>query len=428
MNSLKEADVENLFASNENQQLEDTILDQMLNLTDPQPSEVEGSRLLSESLGPLESLERDGSSKLFHPGKLDMLNGQMEPQFFDCTANKMVPVSDALLSRMSEPSSFATIAESPTNSDAPVSPRSSIQTRNSEFNLSWDDVPGFPPSSHVVPQSSIYQFSGYDNHLASRRASLPENGMSHFTQFPDLSSGRKRVVSWADLGSHSFETKEIDRNDQQSSQSLYGRRFSLHLPVHTTHQASKFYPPNNGYPEYGTMDLSLRNQFNLPIDCEPLADNKSKAHPYHGNYLPKPKSKEHMKPAGEKKAYNKRDSQASKLANPEQPVEMLDDFSDSNIDTKDLDPDEELLDSPKQSQTVVERRLSRRRERNRLAARRSREKRNQFLRELEQLNQSLNSENGALKASLCEALRELQILRAATSSNPNLASASSTSD
>ncbi|ORX96448.1 hypothetical protein K493DRAFT_314505 [Basidiobolus meristosporus CBS 931.73] len=65
-------------------------------------------------------------------------------------------------------------------------------------------------------------------------------------------------------------------------------------------------------------------------------------------------------------------------------------------------------------QNVVEKRLNRRRERNRLAARRSREKRTQFLRDLEGLNQALRNENNALKAKLCDVLQELEALRAAS--------------
>ncbi|KAK9767190.1 hypothetical protein K7432_003189 [Basidiobolus ranarum] len=434
MNSLKEtATQEHLFSTNEEHELDDTILDQMLKLTDSQASEAEGSRILSESLNHLEALDNASSSKLYREDKLDILNGDVNQPFFDCTEDKMVPVSDAILNRISQGSSYVSLAESPTNSDSPISPLS-MQSRNDGFNLPWDSVQGFTATSHMIPPNSMYQYSNYDPHsLISRRASLPENDITHFTEFPDTSNGRKRVVSWADLDSHSFGAKDLERNNQHTSQTLYARRFSLHLPVQSNNTNSKFYYPNNVFSEdYGatemlqksSMDINLRNQMNFPISHESLTKTKVKPHPYQVNHMSKPKE---QRSDMDKGFSLKGEFQTSTLsAKSDKAFDMLDEYSDSNIDAKEYDQEEEPSNQSQQPpQTVVERRLSRRRERNRLAARRSREKRNQFLRELEQLNQSLNNENGTLKASLCEALRELQMLRAA---NPNSATASSTHD
>ncbi|ORX85497.1 hypothetical protein K493DRAFT_319953 [Basidiobolus meristosporus CBS 931.73] len=87
--------------------------------------------------------------------------------------------------------------------------------------------------------------------------------------------------------------------------------------------------------------------------------------------------------------------------------------SDNNSKPRESKPSTKAGDC--EQQTVVEKRLNRRRERNRLAARRSREKRTQFLHDLERVNHALQSENSQLKTKLCDVLRELEVLRNAAS-------------
>ncbi|KAK9768528.1 hypothetical protein K7432_000740 [Basidiobolus ranarum] len=437
MNSFIEtASHENPFTTTDGREMNDSILNQMLKLDGSHISKTEGSTLLTEDISHLEPLKDDGSPKLllaghegigYRLGKLDIVNGNMDQQFFDCTS---IPVSNAMLSGIPEHASFSHLTESPTNSDSPISPLS-IQSRNDGLSLPWDNVQGFPAFTNMMSQTPVYQYTSYDpQSLMSRRASLPDNDIAHFTQFPDTTIGRKRVVSWADVETNSIGAKNLDQNHGHASQQSHTRRFSLHLPIQSNninpHIQSKPYYPANVYPADCTMSDSLqklpvnvnsneRNQLNFPIVYEPLP--KPKSPPFQDKHVTKSKPKE-------QRNLKVNENMQSKSG---ETFDELDEYSDSNIDTKDYDQ-EEKQSNKNPHQAVVERRLSRRRERNRLAARRSREKRNLFLRDLEQINQALSSENGALKASLCEAMQELQMLRAATSASNTNTSTSSVND
>ncbi|KAK9693326.1 hypothetical protein K7432_013983 [Basidiobolus ranarum] len=188
---------------------------------------------------------------------------------------------------------------------------------------------------------------------APRRSSFSGTSLGNLPEYPDLSNSRKRVYSWGDLSSTAMNMDGMD-----FSQSAHRSAANIQLQKNQD-SFIDIMNQNNGKVPTIEEEFSSPASFTFEDGVDLEKDKKSKG----------ASPKKSMKSANE----------------------------------------------PELPQTVVEKRLNRRRERNRLAARRSREKRTQFLHDLERVNQALQSENGALKSKLCEVLQELEILRSSAS-------------
>ncbi|KAK9759774.1 hypothetical protein K7432_016882 [Basidiobolus ranarum] len=205
---------------------------------------------------------------------------------------------------------------------------------------------------------------------SQRRSSLPGNGET--TDFPaitDLNPSRRRVFSWADMNHSNYFDSDMD-----FSQSV--RRSSVSIPLQNMRNQAYLDTYTAKDSDHLTVSQPSPSRNSFPLDDD-LSNSPS--FPSEDAFKNKPKNKKFRGTDGST------------------PVKK-------GINGHNEGEEPEV-------QTVVERRLNRRRERNRLAARRSREKRTQFLHDLEGLNDSLRSENNALKGKLCEVLRELEVLR-----------------
>ncbi|ORX93963.1 hypothetical protein K493DRAFT_352913 [Basidiobolus meristosporus CBS 931.73] len=242
-----------------------------------------------------------------------------------------------------------------------------------------------------APMGAMSLMPSSSDGSSQRRSSLPGNGVAaEFSAMADFNHNRKRVFSWADMNHSNLFGPDMD-----FAQSV--RRSSVNIPLQNIRNQVYLDPygakdPGNPDGISQTHSASVRNTF-------PLDDALTHS------------------PSFSLDDTLKHDSKAKKLRENNDPATHKKPLSSHGRgDHETTEPDGQV--------SVIERRLNRRRERNRLAARRSREKRTQFLRDLEGLNDSLRNENNALKAKLCEVLRELEVLRATTvgiapDANPN---------
>ncbi|ORX90553.1 hypothetical protein K493DRAFT_380524 [Basidiobolus meristosporus CBS 931.73] len=348
--------------------------DQILELDNILTAQLENATLLTGYVTPLDI---DSSpSKVPFPAHQSLEKIPWNQPLLNCTSSKVSPVNVTF-----SPSTLST--ESSTIPDLSTS----LLDGSS---LAWGVTHNLPSLSS---QASMYQYTNADLHCLLPRCVNPPD--SHLPPFDNMPPGRKRSISWIDVETHSFGGNDISQISHQASPLTRTRRFSLHLPVQATRSTSTSPNPRDSLsidyspsaisnkPPNG-VDGNANDPVNLPVVYESLTKLE--------RYLP---STNHGSEPRNVVGGSHKSSQ--KVRNT---VDISNDYSAANKET------------PGKHQALIERRLSRRRERNRLAARRSREKRSQHLQELEQGNRALSSENAALKVRLYAAIQELQMLRA----------------
>ncbi|ORX89991.1 hypothetical protein K493DRAFT_305312 [Basidiobolus meristosporus CBS 931.73] len=275
-----------------------------------------------------------------------------------------------------------------------LAPSADFDSRLSSSKFDWSSfsnpgpngpIPGVPMSNMPILVSNPF------DPTSQRRSSLPgDSDGADFAAIGDLNH-RKRVFSWADMNHTSYFGPDMD-----FAQSV--RRSSVNIPLQDVrNHASYMNPYAAKVPTH--LNLAQPHPHPAPNSSEP---NR------HGFPLDEALSNSPSFPTEDVKHKTKsKKSRSAAMAAPEK---------------KHLPNGVDSLGPEAPQQSVVERRLNRRRERNRLAARRSREKRTQFLRDLEGLNDSLRNENNALKGKLCEVLRELEMLRGSATQEGSSAS------